>query len=645
MSYVAGSELASGTTVAGYRIEALIGRGGMGAVYRAEEEGLGRKVALKVIAPELAQDERFRERFLRESQIAASLDHPHVIPIYQAGAEEGVLFLAMRYVEGTDLANLLAEEGALQPGRAVSLLEQIGSALDAAHERGLVHRDVKPSNVLISRSAGTEDCYLSDFGLTKRAGSLSGASAPGDVVGTLEYVAPEQITGDEIDARADLYSLACVFYECLTGAPSFPRATDVALLWAHVHEEPESPTKLRPELPKAIDGVLARALAKEPARRYASAGEFVAATRSALGLVETAAAPPSRLRWAVAAVMLALAVAAALFLLTRGSGGLSSVSPNSVGVIDPGSNKLVAEVQVGTRPEGLTVGEGAVWVTKEDGTVSRIDPETRRLVGTIKVDGYPSDVAVGDKTVWVAVSELKLDSREGSTYRGGLVVRTAETFVPVPSWFEPESEIVANATLGGLFCVRPAASVAVGTNAVWYACDIVLLRVDLRTRTPALVANIRISGSAYAVASQFSDLAFGLGSLWLADRATNTVTEIDPVTRTAVRPITVGQAPTALAVGSGSVWVANFDEDTVWRIEVSGRGQPVNLKSIAVGDGPVDVAASDDAVWVANSLDGTVSRIDPSTNEVVATIEVGNEPRRLAAGEGAVWVTVQGPKE
>ena len=290
MSNVAGSALAPGTTVAGYRIEALIGRGGMGAVYRAAEEGLGRKVALKVIAPELAQDERFRERFLRESRIAASLDHPHVIPIYQAGDEDGLLFLAMRYVEGSDLAKVVAEDGALEPKRAVDLLSQIAEALDAAHEKGLIHRDVKPSNVLIAESAGREHCYLGDFGLTKRTGSLSGVSVAGEIVGTLEYVAPEQITGNALDERADVYSLGCVLYECLTGQSPFPRATDVALLWAHVHEEPTPPCKARPDLPKELDTVLTRALAKEPGRRYRSAGELLAATRSALRLVETAPA-------------------------------------------------------------------------------------------------------------------------------------------------------------------------------------------------------------------------------------------------------------------------------------------------------------------------------------------------------------------
>ena len=253
MSVRKSSDSVVGSEFAGYLVEALIGRGGMGAVYRAEERGLGRKVALKVIASELAEDSRFRERFLRESRVAASLDHPHIVPIFQAGDEDGVLFLAMRYVDGTDLAQLISREGALEPARAVSLLEQVAEALDAAHEKGLVHRDVKPSNVLIAVAAGKEHCYLADFGLTKRTGSLSGVSAPGDVVGTLEYVAPEQITGDDVDARADVYSLACVLYECLTGQSPFPRATDVALLWAHVHEEPRRPSDVRAELPQDVD--------------------------------------------------------------------------------------------------------------------------------------------------------------------------------------------------------------------------------------------------------------------------------------------------------------------------------------------------------------------------------------------------------
>ena len=627
-------ETVVGATVAGYRIEELIGRGGMGAVYRAQEEALAREVALKVIAPELAQDERFRERFLRESRIAASLDHPNVVPLYRAGEEAGVLYLAMRYVEGTDLGKLLAAEGPLEPKRAVELLAQVADALDAAHERGLVHRDVKPSNVLIGQAVGKEHCYLSDFGLTKRAGSLSGVSATGTIVGTLEYVAPEQITGDPLDARADVYSLGCVLYECLTGETPFPRATDVALLWAHVHEQPPPPSQVRTGLPSALDPVLASALAKEPDRRQHSAGELVAEARAALGLVETAPAqarprPRRLLLAAVTLLVLAAAATAAALLATRGSGSLDSVSPNSVGVIDPASNEIVGEVGVGREPEAVTVGEGSVWVSNvEDETVSRIDPgDIEATPHTISVDGYPSDLTVGAQSVWVALGAL------GELVR--IDTGRNEALSPTSALGE------------GWTCTSPWASLAVGSGALWYVCETGGLgRVDVRTREATRFGyEVGLLTSSSSVLPEFSDVAFGLASLWIVNRARNTVIEVDPATSRWQRDITVGSGPSAVAVGEGSVWVANFEDDTVTRIAVTGRGQTVAPKAIPVGDGPVDVAVGEGAVWVANGLDRTVSRIDPETGEVVSTIAIGSEPQRIAAGEGSVWVTVRAPQQ
>src|SRR5437773_948653 len=214
-----------GTELAGYRIESLLGRGGMGVVYRAHDLALDRHVALKLLAPEFAGDVRFRERFLRESRLAASLDHPAIIPIYDAGEVAGQLYIAMRLVEGTDLKRLLAESGPLEPGRALGLLEQVAEALDEAHERGLVHRDVKPSNVLVDERG---HCYLADFGLSRRLAERDDPSR-GRTVGTADYVAPEQIRGEEVGPAADVYSLGCVLYECLTGGPPFRRESDFAL--------------------------------------------------------------------------------------------------------------------------------------------------------------------------------------------------------------------------------------------------------------------------------------------------------------------------------------------------------------------------------------------------------------------------------
>jgi serine/threonine-protein kinase len=271
-----------GRQVAGYRVEELIGRGGMATVYRAFDLRLGRQVALKVLTPQLALDERFRQRFVRESRLVAGLDHPHIIPIYEADEADELLFIAMRYVEGRDLRALLDAEGPLSLARANRILSQVAAALDTAHHRGLVHRDVKPANILISGTAGDEHVYLSDFGLTKYTDSLSGLTGQGQFVGTPRYIAPEQITGDPVDGRCDEYALGCVAYEILTGVPPFQRDTQLALLYAHVSEVAAPVTSYRAELTPAIDVVLARALAKTPRARYEGCLEFVHALRDVI---------------------------------------------------------------------------------------------------------------------------------------------------------------------------------------------------------------------------------------------------------------------------------------------------------------------------------------------------------------------------
>jgi serine/threonine protein kinase len=276
-----------GSELAGYRIEGVLGRGGMSVVYLARHQRLDRRVALKVLAPDLAEDERFRERFIRESRIAAGLEHPNVIPVYEAGEADGLLFIAMRYVRGTDLRSLIKAEGSLDPARVVHLLSQVAGALDAAHTDGLVHRDVKPANILIAppvEKAAREHVYLSDFGLTKRSSSESGITATGQFVGTLDYAAPEQFEGKPLDGRTDIYSLGCVLYEALTGEVPFRRDQDAAMMFAHLMSPPPTATEANPELPDAIDPVVARAMAKRPEDRYPTAGELVGAARSALGL-------------------------------------------------------------------------------------------------------------------------------------------------------------------------------------------------------------------------------------------------------------------------------------------------------------------------------------------------------------------------
>ena len=281
-------QLAAGSQIAGYRLMEQIGRGGMAVVYRAIDLRLDRPVALKILAPELARDESFRHRFIRECRAAAAVDHPCIIPVFDAGEAGGVLFIAMRYVSGRDVRTLLDREGSLPADRVVSIIEQVASALDAAHARGLVHRDVKPANMLLDSSASSgqlDHVYLSDFGLTKQSELTSSLTSTGQFLGTLDYIAPEQIEGSKlVDGRADLYSLGCAAFELLSGAPPFRRDQGVAVIWAQISAPPPRLTDLRPGLPAGIDSVLAKALAKAPSDRYQTCLEFAAALRGACEL-------------------------------------------------------------------------------------------------------------------------------------------------------------------------------------------------------------------------------------------------------------------------------------------------------------------------------------------------------------------------
>ena len=313
-----------GTELGGYRIVEMLGRGGTSVVYRAEHVRLGRAAALKLLSPGIGESD-FSDRFLRESQLAAALDHPSIVPVYDAGEADGVLYIAMAWVDGTDLKTLLAEEGRLPLRRALRIVGQVGAALDAAHARGLVHRDVKPANILV---ADGDRAYLSDFGAVKELAS-GGTTRTGSFVGTLEYSAPEQIEGGQVDARTDVYALACVLFECLSGKAPFHRPSEVAVLNAHLHAEPPKLSDAVPELPEALDRVVAKALSKSPLDRYASCGELVAAVRAA-----AAERHVHRRRLAVSLALLALAgligAAAALGVRELAFGGDSAGTTTTV---------------------------------------------------------------------------------------------------------------------------------------------------------------------------------------------------------------------------------------------------------------------------------------------------------------------------
>jgi protein kinase-like protein len=373
-----------GDALGGYSLESELGRGGMGTVYLATHDRLERKVALKVIVADLAHDEDFRARFLREARLAASLDHPNVIPVYDAGEADDVLFLAMRFVPGPSLQQVLAQRRVLSSAETLRIAHEVGGALDAAHAAGLVHRDVKPANILLAEPGG--HVYLCDFGLAKQMSSR-GTTRTGVFLGTADYCAPEQIEGRELDARADVYSLGGVVFRCLTGRPPFARDSEFAVLQAHLADSPPSVSELRPELPLAVDPVVETALAKRPEDRYPSAGAFTqaleealaddsraAATRAApapLGLAApseahaTEALPRargSRRRygsWLAAAVVAGLLLAAVALAVSRGpSGSGSGAQADTIGTFLDRMENVLGQSAAGRREirEALTAG-------------------------------------------------------------------------------------------------------------------------------------------------------------------------------------------------------------------------------------------------------------------------------------------------
>jgi serine/threonine protein kinase len=364
--------LRPGSQVAGYRLEEQIGRGGMAVVYRARDERLGRSVALKVLDPERAGDAGFRQRFLRESRVAAAVDDPHVIPVFEAGEAGGYLFLAMRLVRGGDVESLLAAEGPLEPGRACGMVTAVASALDAAHADGLVHRDVKPANMLLDARPGRPDhVYLSDFGISRQLLATSRLTRTDQFLGTLPYAAPEQFSGVEVGGRADQYALACVAFELLSGSPPFVRDSFEQYMYAHLSTPPPKLTERRQGLPPTADEVFAKALAKSPADRFGSCGEFAGALRSALDTAGSPPAPPpgprrrrgtdtipqtkllpaaigrSR-RWLIAFAVLAAAIAAAIVILTLTLLGGPTRSPTALSAV-----KAVAAVPPDRLAEAL----------------------------------------------------------------------------------------------------------------------------------------------------------------------------------------------------------------------------------------------------------------------------------------------------
>ncbi|MGZ8708498.1 MAG: protein kinase domain-containing protein [Gaiellaceae bacterium] len=591
-----------GSQLAGYRIEGMIGRGGLGVVYRATELALERPVALKLIAPELASDTTFRQRFLRESTIAASIDHAGILPVYAAGEADGELYLATRFVDGTDLHRLL-EDGPLAPERALWLVDQIANALDAAHERGLVHGDVKPANVLVDRD---DHCYLCDFGLTRRLGE-GGTTASG-LAGSLDYLAPEQIRRGDVEGAADQYALACVLYELLAGEPPSRRPSEAQTLWAHMQEEPATAPGY-----DALDPVLARALAKQPGERYASCNAFVDDARASLGLGPSPRALRIRRRrigrrlLAAGGLLLGIAAAAtALVLIIDTSDSLQAV-PNSVAVLDPVTLELTAVAPVGNAPTEVAVSDDWVWVLNANdgtGTISRLDARTRQRVSTFSVGGSPRTIAAAFDSLWVGTSE-------GRVFRVDPSTDLVES-----SWTLP------NAGASDAFAFDQGAGwLAVGPSAVWAGSSRAISRIDpvtgrLRPRTSPV----------------WGPMAFGFGSLWVLGTK---LERLSPVTMRREATVQLPGGFVRVATGLGSVWVSDDEGDAVLRVDPQ---EDAISRTYDVGGSPFGLAIGRAAVWVAIDS-GTAAHIDPGTNAVTLT-PVGGAPRGIGIGADAVWISV-----
>ena len=594
-----------GTSIGGYEIEAVLGRGGMGVVYRASDRRLGRKVALKVLPAEYSDDGTFRARFLRESRLAASIDHPNVIPIYEAGADGRQLFIAMRHVEGTDLAQVLRQHGPLAPDRAMVLIAQLAAGLDAAHGQGLVHRDIKPSNALVTGEG--DHVYLSDFGLSRELTADATLSSAGGFVGTVRYMAPEVIRSGHADARSDIYSLGCVLFECLTGEVPYPGATDAAVIYGHLEHAPPRASDRNQALPRAIDGVLARALDKDPARRHASGAALVEATRGALAGMGPAGTRRRRvIIAALAAGALGCAGLVAAVLDPSPSPELAAVEGDGVAIIDAEAASLEAEVALDGAPGAMARTAGAVWIADRNrGVVSRVDPASRSIRQTIRVGSQPSAIAADADSVWVA------NAADGSV-----------------SVISPETnEVVDRIRVG-----HSVDGLCLAGGAAWVASpsDHSVVRIDPETGRTG--PRIRLDGEPARLTCRGDDI-------WVSSPVAGTMTEVSASAQAALSTIQVGRGAVGVAIGPSGVWVTNPAGGTVSRIDPARRTVTATV-ALAATDRPREVLVTRDAVWVTSEERGMVLRIDPERAEVVERLRVGSRPQNLAVVGGRIWVAV-----
>jgi streptogramin lyase len=572
------------------------------------------------LRPDLSRDEAFRQRFVHESEAAASTEHPNIVPIYSAGEADGVLYIAMRYVEGDDLRHLISNRGPLPPDRAIEIVSQIASALDAAHARGLVHRDVKPGNILLDEGG---NAYLSDFGLIKRSTVDTGLTETGQFMGSIEYCAPEQIRGDEVDGRADVYSLACVLYESIAGRPPFQRDTEVATLYAHLEQDPPRLASDGSGPVRELDPVVAKAMAKRPSDRYASAGEFAGAARHAAGVTSgerQAAAPRSprrRILLVAGAVAAALAAAGLALALSSGDDGTPPSGPaatgsltNAVQRIDPDTGEVMQSIgginqkAENLRVSGFAAGEGGLWVTNF-ANLQHVDPVSGTVRANVSIQSPFLTPIVAFRIVWIATDDA------------------VERVNPATD------ELLRPIGLEQLSGIAIPPFIAAGEGAVWVVLDKVLSQIDPATNE-IVHETTPVPGS--------TGIAVGEGAVWVIDKLTGSLTAIDPATGAARASADLPGNLDDVVAGGGSVWVLDRAVGTVSVVD------PQTLTvdaTVRVGDEEQNLVFGAGAVWLADGPATTLSRIDPVTRELT-TYPMAGPVVDVAVdqGTGTLWVLI-----
>ena len=603
-------ELPIGSVLGGYRVLELIGEGAGGAVYLVESEATGERAALKVLAAALAHDERFRRRFLRESTLAAELRHPHVVPILDFGEADGDLFLTMRHIDGEDLRARLARGGPLEPQDALDLVAQIAGALDEAHARGLVHRDVKPANILLDADG---QAYLSDFGLAKHASSASSLTGDHSFVGTIAYVAPEQIRGEEIDGRADVYSLGCVLYEALADRPPFDRESELAVVFAHLHEPAPRITDARPELPSGMDHALRKAISKDPRERYATCGALVDAARGALAGQRASRGRPGRL--AIGSGLAAIAAAAAIAVLVLGSGDDSAPPVHRLAVAGPGlalidarTRAVVARVPLEGQPGDVVFDARSAWVLLgAEQRIAQVSLARRAVRRSVKLPFAAGGIALGDGALFATErgggpGVARVDARSGKI--------TARWEVP---------------TRGALS--SDPSGIAAGAGSVWLARGAQVVRVDARSG--------RVQHR-FPLAVTATLLQFAGGDLWAASSQNGLVEKIDPAENRIVARVTLHGWLSAMSVAAGSVWVTAVPDDDVFRLNADDASVEGTSRA---AEGAESVSATHDEVFFAGASERSLARIDAASGRRT-TIALDGAPQLVRYRNGILWTAV-----